>query len=60
MKSFEDVLAKIEELKVSTGKAFDKGNKAQAKKARQQTIELRELINVLRADLLAVYKKDEA
>lgn len=50
------LLAKVEELKVSCGKSFGpKANKAQARKARQQTMELRELITELRVELLAVY-----
>ena len=59
MIKLDKLLAKIEELKISCGKAFDKGNKAQAKKARQQTMELRELITELRADLLKVYAPKE-
>lgn len=52
---FEKLLAKIEELRISTDKAFNKGNKAQARKARQETMDLRDIINELRVELLAVY-----
>jgi hypothetical protein len=60
MDKLNELLAKIEELKESSAKAFEKGNKAQAKKARQQTMEIRTLINDLRVELLAVYAPKEA
>jgi hypothetical protein len=59
MNKLNELVAKVEELKVSCGKSFEKGNKAQAKKARQQTMELRTLITELRAGLLAVYATPE-
>lgn len=57
---YQEFLAKIDEIREDAVKAYEKGNKAAARRARVALVELRDIIKEVRAELLETAKAEKA
>jgi hypothetical protein len=59
MKTLEQIKTLVEQLSAETTKFFDKGNKSAGTRARKSAQELRELMQVLRKEILNHSKEEK-
>jgi hypothetical protein len=59
MKTLEQINTLVEQLSAETTKFFDKGNKSAGTRARKSAQELRELMQVLRKEILNHSKEEK-